>query len=132
MGLGSGIIVLFVIFSDDPWWGVKALGFFGFVLLVTLANCFITRLLFRLRGKRFPADRSPALEFVSIMTTGCIFVAVALSVTVMLGNQPAKGVYLESTVGLIAGGTVFCFYQRQQAEDDDEPGACSKPPKLIS
>mgnify|MGYP001350855859 CR=1 FL=1 len=85
-GMGIGIIVLFVIFSDDPWWGVKAIGFFGVVVLVTFVHSFITRLLFRFRGKRFPTDRSPALEFVSIMTTGCIFVGTALSVAVALGN----------------------------------------------
>ena len=130
-GLGIGIIVLFVIFSDDPWWGVKAIGFFGVVVLVTFVHSFITRLLFRFRGKRFPTDRSPVLEFVSIMTTGCIFVGTALSVAVALGNQPD----LESTLGLIAGvaiagGAIF-FFRRQQDEGDDQPGTRSKPPKLI-
>ena len=129
-GLGIGIILLFVLFRNDTWWGVKALGFYGFVLLVTYANAFILRVLFRLRGKRFsmmmPTDRSPPLEFLSIMISGCTFVAVALSVVVALGHQPAGGEFVKLTASLvggvtIGGGTVL-FFRRQKAEGDDQPG----------
>ena len=132
--LGLGILsnVLWVVFFGGPWWIVYAIGFLGFVLLVAYANQLVLRFLYRINGKSFSlmnsTDRSPWLEFLSAMITGCTFVTVLISVVAAIksrGNQSWDFPYSAvagMVIGCLIGGGVTVFFRHHlMSKSQDEP-----------
>ena len=123
--------VLWAVFFGGPWWIVYAIGFVGIVLLVKYANQLVLRFLFRSRGKSFSlmnsTDRSPWLEFLSAMITGCTFVTALISVVSVIkirGNQPWDFPFSEVaglvTGCLIGGGSAVFFRHYSTSKSQQE------------